>query len=59
VIVTLHVGVALSRPPVIDEYRRITVQADSEREASLIALQIASCTSVMPVSCEVVSIDEI
>lgn len=52
-IFTVHVGVALTRPPVIDELRRIVVEAESDSEAALIATQIASCTSVMPVWSEV------
>lgn len=58
-IVTVHVAVALSRPPRVDEWRRIRVLAGSEVEASLVACQIASCTSVMAVACEVVDVDEI
>lgn len=44
------VGVALARPPKVDEYRKTLVVADSAVEAQLIACQIAACTSVMPVS---------
>jgi len=43
------VGVALSRPPKIDEYRGYVVVADTDAEARTVALQMASCTSVMPV----------
>lgn len=43
------VGVALSRPPKVDEWRRYCVVAATRQEAELIAQQIAACTSVMPV----------
>lgn len=45
----IAVGVALERPPRIDEFRHIIVSAPGETEARGIALQIASATSVMPV----------
>lgn len=48
------VGVALSRPPAVHELRKYAVAAESETEARLIACQMAGCTSVMPVSAEVV-----
>lgn len=44
------VGVALRRPPTVDEYRLVVVEADSGSEAMLVAAQMAACTSVMPVS---------
>jgi hypothetical protein len=43
------VGVALTRPPTLDEWRRVIVSASSEAEAQLVACQISACTSVMPV----------
>ena len=49
----INVGVALSRPPAVHEIRRYVVEAPESTEAQLIALQMASCTSVMPVSAEV------
>lgn len=45
----VRVAVALSRPPKIDEWRRYCVVAANRHEAELIAQQMASCTSVMPV----------
>lgn len=48
-IVTVHVAVALSRPPTIDEYRRIVVEAENAVQGRLLACQIACCTSVMAV----------
>lgn len=42
-------GVALERPPLIDEFRSVVIAADTEIEALMIALQISSATSVMPV----------
>lgn len=58
--VTVIVGVALHRPPKIDEYRKVVVSVDtssdgsrlynSEIEAQLIACQIAACGAVMAVS---------
>lgn len=45
----IAVGVALERPPLIDEFRHIKVEAGSETEARLIACQVASVDSVMPV----------
>lgn len=59
-IVAVHVGVALSRPPGVDRISRILVEADSEIEAMLIACQMAHRPDVvMPVSSEVVDILEI
>lgn len=48
------VGVALARPPKVDEYRLVLVASNSRYEAELIACQIAACTSVMPVSSQVI-----
>lgn len=48
---TVVVGVALDRPPTVDEYRRYVVEAEDPTEATLIALQMAACTSTMPVCC--------
>ena len=45
----IAVGVALQRPPRIDEFQHIRVEAGHEQEARLIACQIAYCTGVMPV----------
>lgn len=45
----VHVGVCLERPPTIQEYRRYAVEAPSGLQAKEIALQMACCTSVMPV----------
>lgn len=45
----VEVGVALSRPPVIEEYRYVLVEADGWTEANLVACQIAAGSSVMPV----------
>jgi len=65
-LVTVIVGVALSRPPKTDEYRKVIVHVDTsteryspselydaEIEAMLIACQIASCGAVMAVSSEI------
>lgn len=43
----VQVGVALSRPPRTQEFRKIIVGAENGYEAELIACQIAQCTSVM------------
>lgn len=48
-IYTVIVGVALSRPPKIDEYRKVLVEATGKYEAMLIAAQISANTSTMPV----------
>ncbi len=45
----IAVGVALQRPPRIDEFRHIKVEAGHEQEARLIACQVAAATCVMPV----------
>lgn len=55
-IVVVHVGVALSRPYKLDEYRRIVVEADSATEGRLIACQIAACTSKMVVQADTVEV---
>lgn len=49
VIFDIAVGVALERPPRIDEFRHVRVEADDETDARLLATQIASCGTVMPV----------
>ena len=48
-VIEVAVGVALSRPPLIDEFRHIQVEAEGLGEARIIACQIAACTSMMPV----------
>lgn len=45
----VEVGVALRRPPRVDEYRKYIVSASGRTQALSVALQMASCTSVMPV----------
>lgn len=55
----VQVGVALGRPPTLDEYRLVTVEARDSVEASLLAAQIASCTSVMAVSATVIGDGEV
>lgn len=45
------VAVALSRPPGQHEFRSYVIAADNYTEAQTIALQMAACTSVMPVWC--------
>lgn len=50
-IYSVDVAVALRRPPGVDEYRRVVVSAADPTEASLVAAQMAACTSVMPVWC--------
>jgi hypothetical protein len=52
VIFYVNVAVALKRPPRVDEWRRYAVVAENDTEARLVALQMASCTSVMPVADE-------
>lgn len=51
---TVIVGVALERPPTVQEYRKVLVAAESKYEAELVATQVAACTSVMPVSSQVI-----
>lgn len=46
---TIAVGVALFRPPMIDEFRRYEIEAEDDREAQLIACQMATHSCVMPV----------
>jgi hypothetical protein len=43
------VGVALERPPRIDEFRLVVVDAPDAADARLAASQMAAATSVMPV----------
>lgn len=43
------VGVALQRPPMIDEFRYYVIEDDSEQVADMIALRMAGRGSVMPV----------
>lgn len=43
------VGVAMSRPPKTDEYRRYAIYGGTHHDAELVATQMAACTSVMPV----------
>lgn len=43
------VGVALRRPPMIDEFRHVRVAAADETDARLAACQMASIGCVMPV----------
>ncbi len=51
----VHVGVALHRPPEIHEYRLYLVDAGNEIEALGVALQMAACSSVMPVWGDVIT----
>lgn len=55
-IYTVTVGVALQRPPKIDEYRKIVVQADTDTDALLLACQIATCTSIMAVTAKITNL---
>lgn len=48
----IHVGVALERPPTVQQYRKYAIYGGTHADAELIALQMAACTSVMPVSIE-------
>jgi hypothetical protein len=59
VIYYVEAGVALERPPTVQEYRKYVVWAPSATEASLTAAQMAACTCVMPVSTEVVGDEEV
>lgn len=54
---TVHVGVALHRPPAVHEWRRVRVAASSDAEARLVACQMAACTSVMPVCAEITEVE--
>lgn len=45
----ITVGVARERPPKTDEYRRYAIYGGTHQEAELTALQMAACTSTMPV----------
>lgn len=58
-IYTYVVGVALARPPKVDEYRKVLVAADSAIEAQILACQIAAGSSVMPVSSELVGVTRV
>ena len=53
-----HVQVALRRPPHAEEKRFYVVEAGCESDAYLLALQMSSCTSVMPVWAEIVGVEE-
>jgi hypothetical protein len=44
------IGVALSRPPQVDEYRKVILTAPNELEAWQTACLMASAGAVMPVS---------
>lgn len=55
-IVTCHVGVALSRPPAVDEWRRYRILAPNVVDAGLTALQVAACTAI-PVELHIVKIE--
>lgn len=50
----IEVGVALRRPPRVDEYRKYLVAAESPLAAELVACQWAAATCVMPVSSRLV-----
>lgn len=52
----VEVGVALTRPlpDAPHQWRRYAIEAGSEQEAALVAAQMASCTSVMPMAVDVV-----
>lgn len=52
------VAVALARPPTVDEWRRYAVEAKTPFGAQVIAQQMASCTSVMPIYAEVTGDEE-
>jgi hypothetical protein len=66
-IAIVNVGVALSRPPKLDEFRRVVLSIDTpddgskldsaETEAILVATQLAGLGSVMPVFAEIESIE--
>jgi hypothetical protein len=49
VIYQVEVAVALSRPPAVHEWRTYRIEARDATDAKVIALQMASCKSVMPV----------
>ncbi|GAA0627655.1 hypothetical protein HPO96_37200 [Kribbella sandramycini] len=57
-IVAVHVGVALARPPREDVIVRVVVAAESDTEARLVACQLAAANRrvAMPVSAEIVSV---
>lgn len=56
---TVHVGVALTRPPRTDALVRVLVEAATDPEAHCLAAQIAHCHPfvVMPVSTEIVALE--
>lgn len=54
----VEVVVSHQRPLKLDEFRRYAIEADHPDEADLIACQMAACTSVMPISSEVVGDEE-
>lgn len=43
------IGVALERPPTVQQYRRYALYGGTHQDAELVALQMSACTSVMPV----------
>jgi hypothetical protein len=59
VIYYVTVGVALKRPPTVQECRKYAVEAEDSMGAMLEALLMASCTSVMPVSATVTGDEEV
>jgi hypothetical protein len=59
VIYYVTIGVALERPPTVDEYRHYAIEAPDHVYASLRAAQMASCRSVMPVSATVTGDEEV
>lgn len=54
----IEIDVALVRPPTVDEIRYYVVEAPDALEAALIAGQMASCTSVMPLGFRIVEWEE-
>jgi len=48
----IQIGVALDRPPKTDQIRRYAIYSGTHQDAELVALQMASCSSTMPVSVE-------
>lgn len=49
---SIIVGVALKRPPKVDEYRKVVISANNQVEAEILACWIAGYNTVMPVSTE-------
>lgn len=45
-------GVCLVRPPTIQQYRVVYVEAEDEHDAMLVACWMSDCTSEMVVSAE-------